>query len=428
MKVKVPDILLEQAERLEKYYKEKQPSLAPLVKQCFLNTMDTTIKKLEDDSFFVITGDIPAMWLRDSAAQVRHYIRYANGDPMLSEILEGIIAKQAELVMIDPYANAFNAKPDGSGHKDDTVLNDYVWERKYETDSLCAPLYLLYHYWKETKRENIFTTRVKDMIQKITEIFKKEQDHEKSDYSFKRYNCAETDTLMNNGRGNSVRKTGMTWSAFRPSDDRCTYGYLIPANMMAVKALRYGEEICKKVYKDEELSYRCFCLSEEINEGIKAYGIVNHPAYGSIYAYETDGWGQYNLMDDANAPSLLSIPYIGYCSKEDAIYQNTRKFILSKENPYYAEGMYAKGIGSPHTPKGYIWHIGITMQALTSNNREEIEQCLSMLANTHARTNYMHEAFHPDNPKRYTRSWFAWANSLFAELADRLYVQKFWGE
>lgn len=423
--MKLPESLRKRAAELEEYYRAHCKDLAPLASQCFLNTMETTVKRLEDGSFFVITGDIPAMWLRDSAAQVRPYVKFAAQDNELQEILEGIIAKQAELVCIDPYANAFNESADGTGHQDDTVLNDHVWERKYEVDSLCAPLYLGYYYWKTTGIDRIFTARYYDMIAVIAETFRTEQDHEKSSYYFQRHNCPETDTLTNGGRGSAVKVTGMTWSGFRPSDDCCGYGYLIPSNMMAVKAMDYAEEICRDCYREEELAAKCRTLSGEIREGIRKYGVVEHPGYGKIYAYETDGFGNYNLMDDANSPSLLAMPYLGYCEREDPIYQNTRRFILSRDNPYYFEGKYAKGVGSPHTQAGYVWHIGIVMQALTSADPGEIQDCLNMLARTHAGTNYMHESFNPSAPEEYSRTWFAWANTLFAELLNRLMDENF---
>ncbi len=420
MNVKTPQILLSRAEELEVYYREKMPSIAPLIKQCFLNTIETTVKQLKDGSYFVITGDIPAMWLRDSSAQLNHYIKYCNKDEQLGAIIEGVIKKQAELVLVDPYANAFNDSPNGRGHKDNTKLNDYVWERKYEVDSLCAPLYLLYKYWKETGKEAPFTGQVKEMIKVIVNVFRAEQNHDASDYYFERYHCSETDTLCNNGKGAPVERTGMTWSGFRPSDDRCVYGYLIPANMMAVQALTYAEEMCGAVYGDLDLAKECAGLACEINEGIRRFGTVEHPEYGRIYSYEADGRGNCILMDDANSPSLLSMPYLGYCDPEDEIYLNTRKYVLSKDNPYYAEGSYAKGMGSPHTPEGYVWHIGITMQALTSADRNEIISCIGMISGTHGGTNYMHESFDPNRPELYTREWFAWANSLFAELMDEL--------
>ena len=412
----IPNILEEKAVELERYYQKNYPELAPLAKQCFLNTIETTVKQLEDGSHFVITGDIPAMWLRDSAAQVRHYLRYAKLDSELSEIIEGVIKQQVKFVLLDPYANAFNESASGIGHQDRTILHPHVWERKYEVDSLCAPLYLSHEYWKQTGNTAIFTEDYLKMINAVIETFTTEQHHEKSPYYFERHDCVKTDTLVNQGKGRPVNHTGMTWSGFRPSDDCCKFGYLIPANMMAVVALGYAEEICSEVYKNAEVAEKCRALKEEIQDGIEDYGIVKHPVHGEIYAYETDGFGNYNLMDDANSPSLLAMPYLNYCDLSDTRYQNTRSFVLSEDNPYYHSGAYASGVGSPHTPEGMIWHIGIVMRALTSNKEEEIKDSLAMLAKTHAGTNFMHEAFDPNDPADFTRSWFAWANSLFADL------------
>lgn len=423
--MKIPAILETRAQMLEEYYKNHYEPLAGLARQCFLNTIETTVKELEDGSIFVITGDIPAMWLRDSAAQVRPYVRFAKEDEELQKILESVIEKQAQFVCLDPYANAFNESASGVGHQDDTQLNDHVWERKYEVDSLCAPLYLAYTYWKTTGIDKIFTDTFREMIGCVLKVFTTEQDHTKSEYYFRRYNCPVTDTLPQNGKGRPVNITGMTWSGFRPSDDCCTFGYLIPANMMAVKALGYAAEMVRAGYQDEELAKECENLAFEIKDGIETYGTVEHPKYGKMYAFETDGFGNYNLMDDANSPSLLAMPYLKYCDKDDEVYQNTRKFVLSTDNPYYKIGTVARGVGSPHTPEGYIWHIGIVMQALTSMDKEEIMNCLEMLSKTHAGTNYMHEAFNPNDPTEYTRPWFAWANTLFAELLENLMEEDF---
>ena len=425
--MKIPAVLNKNAEVLEKYYEENYKPLAPLAKQCFLNTIETTVQQQSDGSYFVITGDIPAMWLRDSAAQVRPYVRFAKEDPGLQEIIEGVIEKQAQLVCIDPYANAFREAANGKAYeyKDDTKFNDHVWERKYEVDSLCAPLYLGHYYWKSTGKDVIFTSAYRRMIENIIQVFTTEQNHAESEYYFRRSDCVKSDTLPNRGLGRPVNRTGMTWSGFRPSDDCCKFGYLIPSNMMAVKALTFASEICRECYRDEKLAAECGTLAEEIQDGILDYGIVDHPKYGKIYAYETDGFGNYNLMDDANSPSLLAMPYLGCCDKADPLYRNTRKFILSSDNPYYFEGSFGKGVGSPHTPWGYVWHIGIVMQALTSVDRDEIMDCLDILAKTHAGTNYMHESFDPGDPAEFTRSWFAWANTLFAELLVNLMEEDF---
>ena len=428
----IPRILLKKADELTKYYEKAYPALAPLVGQCFLNTIETTVKEQEDGNYFVITGDIEAMWLRDSSFQVMHYVKYAKEDEELRNVIAGVIRKQTEQILIDPYANAFNEAPGKQGHQDETKLNDWVWERKYELDSLCAPLYLAHAYWKATGDASVFDGKFAEMLEAALRVIRTEQHHPDSEYSFQRFHCVVTDTLACEGRGTPVGDTGMSWSGFRPSDDCCTYGYLIPSNMMAVVALGYVQEIVKANQeqlgeKSEAVAQEAAALQKEIQKGIEAHGLIDHPANGRMYVYETDGLGHMLCMDDANSPSLLAMPYLHYCEKEDERYQNTRKFVLSKENPYYFEGTAAKGVGSPHTPDQYIWHIGIIMQALTSTDRAEILQCLSYLATTHAGTNFMHESFDKDHPETYTRSWFAWANSLFATLMVGLMEEDFFG-
>lgn len=422
----IPEILIRKGQELEQYYQNHYPALAPLAKQCFLNTVETTIKQLGDGSYFVITGDIPAMWLRDSAAQIRHYIKFAAEDEQLAVMIRGIIEKQYDMVLLDPYANAFNEAANGSGHHDRTERSPWVWERKYEVDSLCAPLYLSHWYWQETGDGEFFKAKFPEVVRTVLEVFRNEQDHGKnSGYFFERFDCEETDTLPEHGRGNPVIACGMTWSGFRPSDDRCVYGYLIPANMMAVKALEYAANLLETAVRDADTAAACRQLASEIRDGIIRQGVVEAAGLGTVYAYETDGQGNYILMDDANIPSLLAIPYLDFSSREDELYQRTRSFVLSSRNPFYYSGTHASGVGSPHTPAGYVWCIGIIMQALTSGDRAEILKCLEMLANTHGGTNYMHESFDPNRPSDYTRPWFAWANSLFAELLLELMDKNF---
>lgn len=400
--------------------------LAEMFAKCFPNTLETTTEILDDGTTYVFTGDIPAMWLRDSTAQVKHYLPLAKEDIEIRRIIEGLIKRQIMYINIDPYANAFNKEPNGSGHQEDlTEQNPWIWERKYEIDSLCNPIQLSYLYWKQTGETSIFDEEYKKAVKTIIALWITEQNHtEKSMYSFQRFGCVESDTLKNNGKGTPVKVTGMTWSGFRPSDDACIYGYLVPANMFAAVVLGYIEEISEAVYGDLELKASAARLKSEIDSAIKQYGIYEHEKYGKIYAYETDGYGNYNLMDDANCPSLLCIPYMGYTTKEDPIYINTRQFLLSEDNPYYREGKAAKGIGSPHTPAGFIWPIALCMQALTSNSKEEVDKIIEMLLNTTADTGFMHESFDPDNPAAFTREWFAWANSLFGELIYKRVIEK----
>lgn len=385
---------------------------------CYVSTAKTTTKFLENGEAYVFTGDIAAMWLRDSSAQVVHYLPFLKEYPILKDMVKGLIARQAKYIHIDPYANAFNEEANGNcWEKDITEYNPWNWERKYEIDSLCYPVWLMEQYVKNTGDHDIFTPEVKTAFRDILDLWKREQHHETSAYSFIRVNCPPSDTLSCEGKGEPVGYTGMTWSGFRPSDDACRYGYLIPSNMFAAVVLGYMEKFLKEQYQDEAMAKEAADLKAQIEEGIQKYGIVENETFGKMYAYETDGLGNYNLMDDANVPSLLSLPWLAYCSKDDPIYKNTRAFVLSKKNPYYYEGNCAKGIGSPHTPDQYIWHIALTMQGLTSDSQEERENLWNTLLSTDAGCEVMHEGFHCEKPEAFTREWFAWANSLFALFA-----------
>nr|WP_307302549.1 glycoside hydrolase family 125 protein [Paenibacillus sp. SORGH_AS_0306] len=396
-----------------------------MFRQCYANTYETTLQRLADGSTFVITGDIPAMWLRDSTAQVRHYLPVAVHDTEVADMIAGVIRRQIFYIGIDPYGNAFNIEDNDHRYDIDlTELNGWVWERKYEIDSLCYPIQLSYLFWKATGRTDLFDESFRTVLHRIIDLWRCEQHHDDhSPYVFMREDCPPSDTLRNQGKGMPTSYTGMTWSGFRPSDDACTFGYLIPSNMFASVVLGYIAEIAIDMYHDERLATKALRLQEEIDFGIENYGTVIHPQYGKIYAYETDGQGNHNLMDDANVPSLLSIPYLGYRAVEDKVYQNTRAFVLSEHNPYYFTGIAASGIGSPHTPTDYIWHIALSMQGLTSTDPLEIKSILDTLASTHADTGFMHEGFHKDDPTKFTRPWFAWANSLFAELVSQYALQ-----
>lgn len=415
-------------ETMEAYIQEIEGKLAPwpelarMFRGCYTSTYETTIQPLADGTHYVITGDIPAMWLRDSAAQVRHYLPLAAADAEVGRVIAGVIRRQLAYIRMDPYANAFNEEPNDNRYDEDlTELTPWIWERKYEVDSLCYPLQLSYLYWQATGSTELFDEGYWEAVRSVVQVWSTEQRHdEASPYRFIRENCPPSDTLRNGGRGMPTGYTGMTWSGFRPSDDACKFGYLIPANMFAVTVLAQVEAIFAAVQAgDAELLGRIKQLREEIEYGIETYGVIDHPVFGKIYAYETDGRGHYHLMDDANVPSLLSIPYLGYRSAGDPLYKNTRAFVLSAGNPYYFQGRYASGIGSPHTPEHYIWPISLAMQGLTTDSPEELEAVLDMLGRTHAGTYQMHEGFHKDNPNLYTRPWFAWANSLLAELLIR---------
>lgn len=392
--------------------------VADIFEKCINNTLDTTVKIHDDGTTFIITGDIPAMWLRDSVCQIRPYLLFAKENKGIQKMIEGLIKKHYKLIKIDPYANAFNETANGHGHQNDvTDMLPEVWERKYEVDSLCFSLQLVYLYWRITGKTDHIDNEFVEVANIILDLWKKEQNHEEeSDYRFQRLNSRPKNNLERDGLGTKTVYTGMTWSGFRPSDDACVYGYLVPSNMFAYTVLGYLVEMAREVLKDKELANKADVLRNEIEDGIQKYGIVYNEKYGNMYAYEVDGLGNSFLVDDANVPSLLSIPLIGYRKNDDITYMNTRNYILSKDNQYYYEGKYGKGIGSPHTPEGYIWHIALAIEGLTSDDKKEKLDKIMMMKETDGETLFMHESFDPNDPTKFTREWFSWANSMYCEL------------
>ncbi len=366
---------------------------------------------------FVRTGDIPAMWLRDSTAQVRPYLAVAT-DPEVGDVLVGVSRRQIRCVLLDPYANAFNDGPTGAHGEpgDRPTPGDWVWERKYELDSLCAPLQLAYAIRRATGREDHLDEAFHRAARLIVRLWRAEQSHADSPYRFVRPSGPFAgDSLPLNGRGARVGWTGMTWSGFRPSDDACTYGYPVPANALASATLHGLAELAAAVLDDTELAHACWQLADEIDAGILAHGVAEVDC-DSVLAYEVDGLGAALLCDDANLPSLLSLPLSGWCTSEDPLYRATRRFVLSAGNPSYFSGSYASGVGSTHTPDRHVWPLAIAAAGLTGN-ADEAARALDTLAATTAGTGLMHESFHVDAPGRFTRDWFGWANAMFCELA-----------
>jgi hypothetical protein len=398
--------------------------LAEMYRRCFASTWDTTLQTV-DGTTFLITGDIPAMWLRDSSAQVYHYVPYAGRYPEAAQAISGLLKRQFYYITLDPYANAFNRTADDRhGFEDNTSWSDlqkpWIWERKYEVDSLCYPIRLAYAFWKQTGNTDWCDETCRHALETILKTWKTEQYHEEqSSYRFVRQNCPPSDTLIRNGKGAPVVYTGMTWSGFRPSDDACMYGYLIPSNFFAVRSLDQLTEIARSILYDPEICEKAEQLRAEIRDGLDRFAVVDHPDFGPVFTYETDGLGHHLLIDDANVPSLLSLPYLGCVPLDDPIYLNTRRMILSSQNPYYYRGKAACGVGSPHTPRNYIWPISLCVQGLTSDDKDEITELLNTLETLDAGTFLMHEGVHKDDPAQYTRSWFAWANSIFSEFVEK---------
>jgi meiotically up-regulated gene 157 (Mug157) protein len=331
------------------------------------------------------------------------------------DLIAGVINRQTQYILKDPYANAFYNDPNkvGEWKNDKTEMKPGVHERKWEIDSLCYPIRLAYHYWKKTNDKAPFDAEWKKAIQTTLKTFIEQQRKaDKGPYRFQRQSMYPTDTLSMNGYGFPVKPVGLICSSFRPSDDATVYPFLIPSNFFAVSSLKHAAEMISVIHQDKILADQLTALAIEVETALKKYAIKDHPEYGKMFAFEVDGFGSAYLMDDSNVPSLLSMPYLGAIKIDDPIYKNTRKFILSKDNPYFFKGKVAEGVGGPHIGPDMIWPMSITMQGITSISDAEIKNCIAMLKRTHAGKGFMHESFHKDDPDKFTRSWFAWANTL----------------
>ena len=422
----VSDAVEKKIREIKKRIKENA-YLAWMFENCFPNTLDTTVHftDAEDgkEDTFVYTGDIHAMWLRDSAAQVWPYVQLAKGDRKLQKMLRGVIRRQLKCINIDPYANAFNREPveNGMWANDMTDMKPELHERKYEIDSLCYPIRLAYHYWQVTGDASVFGDEWLQAVRNILRVFREQQRKQGlGTYRFQRETEDQLDTVCNHGWGNPVKPCGLIASVFRPSDDATTFLFLVPSNFMAVSSLRKAAEILSKVNADATLAADCTALADEVSTALKQYAVVDHPKYGKIYAYEVDGFGNCFLMDDANVPSLLALPYLGDVDVNDPIYQNTRRFVWSDDNPYFFRGKAGEGIGGPHVGYNMAWPMSIMMRAFTSTDDAEIAECLRMLQRTDAGTGFIHESFNVDDANQFTREWFAWQNTLFGELIIKL--------
>lgn len=404
--------------------------LAALFGNCFPNTLDTTVVPGTFDGHpdtAVITGDIAAMWLRDSSAQVWPYLPLAKEDDRLRNLLEGVIRRQARCLLIDTYANAFmvdlNAPPLEWSVHDETDLKQGVGERKYELDSLCYPIRLAYGYWKQTGDTLPFDAQWQKAMHLVVKTMRVQQRKDGlGPYHFQRSSPVPTDTLGEGGYGNPVKPVGLIVSGFRPSDDACVFSFLVPANLFAVTSLRQLAEMANSILHDTKLANEAMSLSDEVEAALRQYAIAPTPQ-GTVWAYEVDGFGNQLLMDDANVPSLLALPYLN-SSPDAALYARTRAYVWSQRNLWFFSGKAGEGIGGPHKGKDMIWPMSQTIYALTSTSDAEIRHALSMLIASSADTGFMHESFFKDDAKNFSRPWFAWANTLFGELIATLAAQR----
>lgn len=349
-----------------------------------------------DGTTYVQTGDIPAMWLRDSSAQTIPYVRFVAGYPILAVRLLGVIERNAHNVAVDSYANAFTA--------------DYsVWERKWEADSPAWPILLAWIFRQQTGSRAMFTPAFHRALRASVDVWRCEQLHA---------TCSRYHSELPSGVSNP--DTGMIWTAYRPSDDAVRYHYNIPQEAIAAIALRAAAVLAVDGYRDFNLANEANSMATQVEDGIELYGRTWRPQSGGwVYVYETDGNGSQLLADDANIPNLTALPYLGWCSSLDPRYLNTRSLTLSNANPWYYRGIYASGLGSEHTPAGYVWPLGIIGRALTATSSQEIAASVTTLAETDSRDGLIHESFNADAYWVFTRAEFGWANALYAELLFR---------
>jgi meiotically up-regulated gene 157 (Mug157) protein len=410
--------------------KVKDQELGWLFENCFPSTLDTTVTHSTRDGrpdTYVITGDIDAMWLRDSSAQVWPYLQFMDKDAELRQLIAGVINRQTRCILKDPYANAFYGDDTkvGEWKSDLTAMQPGVHERKWEIDSLCYPIRLAYHYWKKTGDAKPFDAQWQQAIKATLQTFREQQRKDGlGPYKFQRVTEKATDTQPMHGYGYPVRPNGLICSAFQPSDDATLYAYLIPSNFFAVTSLRQAAEMLTTLSQDTQTAQALTALADEVAAALRQHAVVKHPQHGDVYAYEVDGYGSHVLMDDANVPSLVALPYLGAVPATDPLYQNTRRLLLSLDNPFYYKGKAGEGIGGPHVGADMIWPIAITVRGLTSTDDAEIRACIQSLKATHAGTGYMHESFHKDDASKFTRPWFAWANTLFGEFLWKVYQEK----
>jgi meiotically up-regulated gene 157 (Mug157) protein len=400
------------------------PEIAWLFENCYPNTLDTTVQTGVVDGkpdTFVITGDIDAMWLRDSSAQLQTYVHLANKDAGLRRMFAGAIQRQARCILVDPYANAFMRDTTASsnlGARDDiTEMKPGVAERKWEIDSLCYPMRFAQSYWAVTRDKTPFDDFWARGMMKAVATLKEQQRLEgPGPYRFQRNHPSPTETLMFDGYGAPTRKVGLIHSGFRPSDDACVFPFLIPSNLFAVSALTMLATVLKEARGDTAAADECLALASSVRQALDRHGKMSDGEGGEVWAFEVNGFGDAIFMDDANVPSLSALPLLGAADRNDPLFRRTAKLAWSPRNPYFFEGTAAKGIGGPHIGMDMIWPMSIITHAFNSDDDAEIRQCLQWLKTTHGGTGFMHESFHKDDPTKFTRTWFAWVNGLFGDL------------
>ncbi len=400
------------------------PELGWMFENCYPNTLDTTVKLSTIDGkpdAFVITGDIDALWLRDSSAQMQTYLHLAPRDAALRRVYHGLIQRQARCILIDSYANAFMEDPGAKSSlpaiADKTEMKPGVAERKWEIDSLCYPMRLAHGYWTATRDPAPFDALWAQGMARAVATFREQQRIDgPGPYRFQRVDASPTETLMLDGYGAPTRKVGLIHSMFRPSDDATVLPFLIPSNLFAVSALRMLAQVQREARQDAAAARDCLALAAEVEAALAAHGRMPDGQGGTVWAYEADGFGNTIFMDDANVPSLCGLALLGAADRTDPLFRRSADLAWSPRNPFFFQGKAAQGIGGPHVGMNQIWPMSIMVHARNSDDDAVVRQCLRWLKATHAGTGFMHESFDKDDPAKFTRPWFAWANGLFGEL------------
>ncbi|KAF3067220.1 hypothetical protein GL218_08480 [Daldinia childiae] len=425
--------------------------LSRLFENTFPNTLDTAVKwrgvaanNSEEELAFIITGDIDAMWIRDSANQIAPYktiLKKKTDD--IASVFRGTINLQARYLIISPYCNAFQPPPESNispaqngGIYSVTPSYDrnIVFTCNFELDDFGGFLQLSHDYYNATGDLDFFGKF--QWIQAVQSILATSEEMRQPTYgpdgkwippvyTFQSQTMTGSGTLGNNGIGNPVNETGLVRSPFRPSDDSATFDFQIPANMMLSRYLKSTSDIMERLPNAPKgLAQKMRDMATEIREAINQWGIVTAPNGKKIFAYEVDGFGGQNLMDDANVPSLLSAPFLGYLDKNDTIYQNTRAFVLSRSNPWWCEGPHLKAIGSPHIRPGAAWPMSSIIRAMTSDDDAEIISSVKEVLSTTDGYGLIHESVDSFDTSNWTRQWFTWANGLFGQLIMDLAERK----
>ena len=433
------------SEEIEKYIKEvtskiKDVDIANIFTNCYPNTLDTTVDYNESNKdTFIITGDIKAMWLRDSSFQVYPYLKHCIKDKHLNSMMLGLFNRQIKCILLDPYANAFNKAPKRSPWANDQTyklvngskvraMNDNLWERKFELDSLMSPFFIMCKYYEITKDASFLTPdfyKALDSTFNVVEKEKRGTDDEDKDkgpeYTFQRSGLEPFDS-QHQGRGNPCKTCGLVKCNFRNSDDATVFSYNIPENaMISSTFLSLADMLNKATTDKKDIVNKLLKIGNEIKENIYKHGVItDYTVDEQYFAFEVDGFGNSLFMDEPGYPSLISLPFLGFCKANDVIFLNTKKRILSDKNPYYIVGKSGSGVASSHSYRKYVWPLFTLMQGITSFNKEEIKTCLDLLVTSAKSTGFMHESFHIDNPSQFTRSWFSWANSFFGVFIDSI--------